>query len=218
MEFSKEKIDIIQTLLKGVDGEDMQTIIEKVGMREQMLRQLIMTSPLNQVYDLFKERLDLEINATKPFHIGEVRGKFAEKQIHIEAKPLVVESISFTNKSLGLVPEFVTKKDNKHTRMKAFHAELQKFIDTLSFIVLDTKTLKRKIDMLPQTHPVHVTYRAYLEKAGDKRRNYSLTDYDRLAKHMKYMKGYESVFSHFMKCCGYGNYKVYKNIITKSLY
>ena len=43
----------------GVDGETMQYILEQVGMDWQMLRQLIMTLPLEQVEYLIEERKDL---------------------------------------------------------------------------------------------------------------------------------------------------------------
>jgi hypothetical protein len=41
-----------------VDGETMQYILEKVGMDWQMLRQLILTMPLEQVEYLVEERKD----------------------------------------------------------------------------------------------------------------------------------------------------------------
>ena len=52
--------DIIQELKKiEVDGETMQYILSEVGMEWQMLRQLIMTLPLEQVEYLVEERKDL---------------------------------------------------------------------------------------------------------------------------------------------------------------
>jgi len=42
-----------------VDGETMQYILEKVGMDWQMLRQLMLTMPLEQVEYLVEERKDL---------------------------------------------------------------------------------------------------------------------------------------------------------------
>ena len=42
-----------------VDGETMQYILEKVGMDWQMLRQLILTMPLEQVEYLVEERKDI---------------------------------------------------------------------------------------------------------------------------------------------------------------
>lgn len=52
--------DIIQELEKiEVDGETMQYILQKTGMEWQMLRQLILTMPLEQVEYLIEERKDL---------------------------------------------------------------------------------------------------------------------------------------------------------------
>ena len=52
--------DIIQELKKiEVDGETMQYILEKTGMEWQMLRQLMLTLPLEQVEYLIEERQDL---------------------------------------------------------------------------------------------------------------------------------------------------------------
>ncbi len=41
-----------------VDGETMQHILQKTGMEDQMLRQLIMSKPFDQVKDLVQEKLD----------------------------------------------------------------------------------------------------------------------------------------------------------------
>ena len=52
--------DIIEELKKiDVDGETMQYILEKTGMEDQMLRQLVMTLPLEQTEYLIEERKDL---------------------------------------------------------------------------------------------------------------------------------------------------------------
>lgn len=48
-----------------VDGETMQYILKQVGMDEQMLRQLMMSMPMNQVEDLIEERKELN-RLTKP--------------------------------------------------------------------------------------------------------------------------------------------------------
>jgi len=57
---------VIQQLKQmEVDGETMQYILEQVGMDEQMLRQLVMTMPMNQVEDLMEERKELN-RLTKP--------------------------------------------------------------------------------------------------------------------------------------------------------
>ena len=42
-----------------VDGETMQYIIEKVGMNDQMLRQLVMTNPYTDTSDILQEKLEL---------------------------------------------------------------------------------------------------------------------------------------------------------------
>jgi hypothetical protein len=52
--------DIIEELKKiDVDGETMQYILKKTGMEWQMLRQLVMTLPLEQTEYLIEERKDL---------------------------------------------------------------------------------------------------------------------------------------------------------------
>jgi hypothetical protein len=54
------KVDAVIQYLNGieVDGETMEYIIEKVSMREQMLRQLIMSSPNADILELLKEKLE----------------------------------------------------------------------------------------------------------------------------------------------------------------
>jgi len=51
--------EIINTL-KEVDGETMENIIREVGMEDQMLRQLIMTMPVDQIEYLVAERKELD--------------------------------------------------------------------------------------------------------------------------------------------------------------
>ena len=55
------KVDAVIQYLNGieVDGETMEYIIEKVHMKEQMLRQLIMSSPVKDVRELFEERVSI---------------------------------------------------------------------------------------------------------------------------------------------------------------
>jgi hypothetical protein len=55
--------DLNENILKDneVDGETMQHILKETGMEWQMLRQLIMTLPLEQVEYLVEERKDLGI-------------------------------------------------------------------------------------------------------------------------------------------------------------
>ena len=53
--------DIIKWLQTNeVDGETMQNIIQEVGMEEQMLRQLMLTMPIEQVEHLMSERKELD--------------------------------------------------------------------------------------------------------------------------------------------------------------
>jgi hypothetical protein len=52
--------DIIEELKKiDLDGEAMQYILSKTGMEGQMLSQLIMTSPIEQIEYLIEERKSL---------------------------------------------------------------------------------------------------------------------------------------------------------------
>lgn len=61
---NKSRINfIIQTLNEmEVDGDTMQYIIEKVGMNDQMLRQLIMSNPESDVKDILNEKIELNNN------------------------------------------------------------------------------------------------------------------------------------------------------------
>ena len=43
-----------------VDGETMQYILQRVGMEEQMLRQLVMSQSIGEVDYMYQERLQLE--------------------------------------------------------------------------------------------------------------------------------------------------------------
>jgi hypothetical protein len=55
-------ISILQSLtLKGdsVDGETMEYILERVGMTDQMLRQLVMNNPQSDTIDLLNEKMEL---------------------------------------------------------------------------------------------------------------------------------------------------------------
>jgi hypothetical protein len=56
---SLSTVDAVITYLKAmdVDGDTMEYIIKEVGMKEQMLRQLIMSSPVRSIRDLFEERV-----------------------------------------------------------------------------------------------------------------------------------------------------------------
>jgi hypothetical protein len=52
-------VDVIIDHLKAidVDGDTMEYIIKEVGMKPQMLRQLIMSSPVKDTRELFEERI-----------------------------------------------------------------------------------------------------------------------------------------------------------------
>ncbi len=56
-----QRVKLVIDVLKDieVDGETMQYILSETGMEWQMLRQLIMTLPLEQVEYLVEERKDL---------------------------------------------------------------------------------------------------------------------------------------------------------------
>jgi hypothetical protein len=59
------KRDVVMDIIKKlrtieVDGETMQYILEKVGMEDQMLRQLVMSQPIGEVEHMFEERQQLE--------------------------------------------------------------------------------------------------------------------------------------------------------------
>jgi hypothetical protein len=54
---------VINTLRQiEVDGETMQYILRQVGMEEQMLRQLVLTSPHTDTTDLLEEKVQLSNN------------------------------------------------------------------------------------------------------------------------------------------------------------
>ena len=54
-------VEEIVAMLKHieVDGETMQYILERVGMTDQMLRQLVMTNPYTDTSDLLEEKVQL---------------------------------------------------------------------------------------------------------------------------------------------------------------
>lgn len=45
-----------------IDGESTQHLLQKIGQEEQMLRQLMMSMPMNLVNDYYNERLEYELN------------------------------------------------------------------------------------------------------------------------------------------------------------
>lgn len=55
-------IDEIKTV--DVDGETMEYIVERVGMTDQMLRQLVMKADAHYLLQLIKEKVELIDNTT----------------------------------------------------------------------------------------------------------------------------------------------------------
>jgi hypothetical protein len=49
-------------MLQNVDGETMELILKEIGMEWQMLRQLMLSAPMEQVEYLIEEKKDLGIN------------------------------------------------------------------------------------------------------------------------------------------------------------
>jgi hypothetical protein len=56
-DFKAAEVAIAYLVSMDVDGETMEYILGEIGMREQMLRQLIMSSPVKDVRELFEERI-----------------------------------------------------------------------------------------------------------------------------------------------------------------
>lgn len=48
-------------MLQGVDGETMGYILKEIGMEEQMLRQLMLSAPMEQVEYLMEEKKELGV-------------------------------------------------------------------------------------------------------------------------------------------------------------
>lgn len=66
---TKQREAVIQIVHKlqqiDVDGETLEYIIRGLGMEDQMLRQLVMTLPLQQTLQLIQERVELLTNLNK---------------------------------------------------------------------------------------------------------------------------------------------------------
>jgi hypothetical protein len=60
----EEQNNIIR-ILKEVDGETIQYILEKIGMDDQMCHQLMMSFPFIYVLNNLSERCELEISLIK---------------------------------------------------------------------------------------------------------------------------------------------------------
>ena len=61
MQLSKQEIAQIVDMLQHADGEDLQEVLNQLGMEEQICKQLMMTQPLYVVYDMHNERLTYEM-------------------------------------------------------------------------------------------------------------------------------------------------------------
>ena len=48
-------------MLQDVDGETMGYILKEIGMEEQMLRQLMLSAPMEQVEHLMEEKKELGV-------------------------------------------------------------------------------------------------------------------------------------------------------------
>jgi hypothetical protein len=66
-QYVEERINQVIGILKNltwsgdsVDGETMEYILEQVGMHDQMLRQLVMSQPIEEVRYMIEEREELE--------------------------------------------------------------------------------------------------------------------------------------------------------------
>ena len=70
MELSREKIKEIAAMLKHADGEDVQEILIESGWNKQMLYQLMVCEPINDVNHIYQERLSL-LQSMKNYNINE---------------------------------------------------------------------------------------------------------------------------------------------------
>lgn len=62
MELNSNEIAQIVTMLQHADGEDLQDILNQLGMDEQLCKQLVMTQPFDVVYNMWQERSNYEVN------------------------------------------------------------------------------------------------------------------------------------------------------------
>lgn len=178
--------------------------------------------------DDFQDALKITANKPTTIQVGptslNVTAHFTNDIVELERGEPIVACVVNTECKQPEKPKVKQPKDNKHTRMKAFHKELQAFINTLQGKNgrLDVKTIKRAIDKLPRTHSIHTTYRAYLEKCnwnsrqrqlerwGTTRHFWDLTDYNRISNHLKYMNKYYTERAYKTK----RGHNVYRNYIA----
>ena len=62
MELNSNEIAQIVTMLQHADGEDLQDILNQLGIDEQLCKQLMMTQPFDVVYNMWQERSNYEVN------------------------------------------------------------------------------------------------------------------------------------------------------------
>ena len=62
MELSSNETAQIVEMLQHADGEDLQDILNQLGMDEQLCKQLVMTQPFDVVYNMWQERSNYEVN------------------------------------------------------------------------------------------------------------------------------------------------------------
>jgi len=63
-------LSIFKELL-NVDGEELETLINMLGMEEQMLRQLALKADVDTLKQLIEEKEELEANKTQVYNIDE---------------------------------------------------------------------------------------------------------------------------------------------------
>lgn len=61
MELETNKIAQIVEMLQHADGEDLQDILNQLGMSGQLCKQLMMCEPIADVEYVYKDRLELEV-------------------------------------------------------------------------------------------------------------------------------------------------------------
>jgi len=65
-------IDLVVSTLKdySVNGEELETLINDLGMEEQMLRQLVLKADVDTLKQLIEEKEQLEVNKTEVYYIN----------------------------------------------------------------------------------------------------------------------------------------------------
>jgi|Laugrespbdmm15sd_2_1035082.scaffolds.fasta_scaffold07818_7 hypothetical protein len=60
MELNSNEVAQIVEMLQHADGEDLQDILNQLGMSEQLCKQLMMCEPIANIKYIYEDRLDLE--------------------------------------------------------------------------------------------------------------------------------------------------------------